>query len=84
VSGEAVDRFAGPASADVGWADAGAELARLLRELQRKGARRRGAKELTYRELARQTGWCRNGGESGRPALTTRWWFWPRRCCAWC
>ena len=34
-----------------------AELARLLRQLRRREARRRGASELTYRELAAKTGW---------------------------
>ncbi|MEV4510106.1 tetratricopeptide repeat protein [Dactylosporangium sp. NPDC049525] len=34
-----------------------AELARLLRELRRRDARRRGGTELTYRELAAATGW---------------------------
>lgn len=33
------------------------ELARLLRRLRRREARRRGATELTYRELAARTGW---------------------------
>ncbi|WP_436533321.1 AAA family ATPase [Actinoplanes sp. HUAS TT8] len=34
-----------------------AELARLLRDLRRREARRRGTKEITYRELAGRTGW---------------------------
>jgi len=34
-----------------------AELARTLRELRRREARRRGGGELTYRELAARTGW---------------------------
>lgn len=34
-----------------------AELARLLRGLRRRDARRRGAKVTTYRELAERTGW---------------------------
>ncbi|MEV0128633.1 helix-turn-helix domain-containing protein, partial [Dactylosporangium sp. NPDC050688] len=34
-----------------------ADLARLLRELRRRDARRRGGAELTYRELAAATGW---------------------------
>jgi DNA-binding SARP family transcriptional activator len=34
-----------------------AELARLLRQLRRREARRRGGPELTYRELAARTGW---------------------------
>src|SRR5262245_11243590 len=33
------------------------ELARLLRQLRRREARRRGDSELTYRELAARTGW---------------------------
>ena len=33
------------------------DLARLLRELRRRDARRRGGAELTYRELAAATGW---------------------------
>ncbi|GAB3157975.1 hypothetical protein GCM10027290_60270 [Micromonospora sonneratiae] len=33
------------------------DLARLLRQLRRRQARRRGSSELTYRELARRTGW---------------------------
>jgi DNA-binding SARP family transcriptional activator/tetratricopeptide (TPR) repeat protein len=33
------------------------ELARLLRELRRREARRRGGQELTYRELSARTGW---------------------------
>src|SRR5262245_252542 len=33
------------------------ELARLLHQLRRREARRRGAPELTYRELAAKTGW---------------------------
>jgi transcriptional regulator with XRE-family HTH domain len=39
--------------------DSPAELARLLRQLRRREARRRGASELTYRELAAKTGWAR-------------------------
>ncbi|MFF5228077.1 ATP-binding protein [Dactylosporangium sp. NPDC000521] len=34
-----------------------ADLARLLRELRRRHARRRGGTELTYRDLAAATGW---------------------------
>ncbi|MET7419089.1 tetratricopeptide repeat protein [Dactylosporangium sp. NPDC005555] len=34
-----------------------ADLARLLRELRRRDARRRGGAELTYRDLAAATGW---------------------------
>ncbi|MEV4141711.1 tetratricopeptide repeat protein, partial [Dactylosporangium sp. NPDC049742] len=34
-----------------------ADLARLLRELRRRDARRRGGTELTYRDLAAATGW---------------------------
>src|SRR5207248_8734286 len=34
-----------------------AELARLLRQLRRREARRRGGAELTVRELAAKTGW---------------------------
>ena len=33
------------------------DLARLLHQLRRRDARRRGAQELTYRELAARTGW---------------------------
>src|SRR5688572_6167427 len=33
------------------------DLARLLHQLRRREARRRGAQELTYRELAARTGW---------------------------
>ncbi len=36
-----------------------AELARLLRQLRRREGRRRGASELTYRQLAAKTGWSR-------------------------
>ncbi len=36
-----------------------ADLARLLRQLRRREARREGATELTYRELAAKTGWSR-------------------------
>jgi len=35
------------------------DLARLLRQLRRREARRRGDSELTYRELAAKTGWSR-------------------------
>lgn len=35
------------------------ELARLLRQLRRRQARRQGDTQLTYRELATQTGWSR-------------------------
>ncbi|MFL6118003.1 AAA family ATPase [Actinophytocola sp.] len=35
------------------------ELSRLLRELRRRDARLRGARELSYRELAAKTGWSR-------------------------
>src|SRR5262245_58570469 len=34
-----------------------ADLGRLLRQLRRRDARRRGAAELTYRQLAAGTGW---------------------------
>ena len=34
-----------------------ADLGRLLRELRRRHARRRGDSELTYRALAAKTGW---------------------------
>jgi tetratricopeptide (TPR) repeat protein len=34
-----------------------AELARVLRQLRRREARRRGRPELTYREIAAETGW---------------------------
>src|SRR5688500_13538451 len=34
-----------------------ADLARLLRQLRRREARRRGGSEWTYRELAAKTGW---------------------------
>lgn len=34
-----------------------ADLPRLLRDLRRRHARRRGTPEITYRELARRTGW---------------------------
>lgn len=36
---------------------AGPELVRLLRQLRRRDARRRGGPELTYREIAARTGW---------------------------
>jgi Helix-turn-helix domain len=36
-----------------------ADLARLLRQLRRREARREGATQLTYRELAAKTGWSR-------------------------
>ena len=43
--------------ADTYGVDTVPELARLLRQLRRREARRRGDSELTYRELAARTGW---------------------------
>lgn len=46
-------------SADAASVESMPELARLLRELHRREARRRGGTALTYRELAKVTGWSR-------------------------
>ncbi|GAA4457903.1 hypothetical protein GCM10023170_054930 [Phytohabitans houttuyneae] len=46
--------MAGPESAAIHSAD---DLARVLRQLRRRDARRRGESPLTYRELAAKTGW---------------------------
>jgi DNA-binding SARP family transcriptional activator len=51
----AADRYL--VAGDVAGAETVAELARLLRQLRRREARRRGGPELTYRELAARTGW---------------------------
>jgi DNA-binding SARP family transcriptional activator len=51
----AADRYL--TAGDVAGAETVAELARLLRQLRRREARRRGGPELTYRELAARTGW---------------------------
>ncbi|HEV2784309.1 MAG TPA: AAA family ATPase [Actinophytocola sp.] len=42
----------------MGEAESVADLARLLRRLRRQQARRRGERELTYREIAARTGWA--------------------------
>jgi DNA-binding CsgD family transcriptional regulator/transcriptional regulator with XRE-family HTH domain len=52
-----VDQVLGLASEAVGRVDTVAELARLLHDLRRRDARRRGTTEATYRELATKTGW---------------------------
>ncbi len=46
----------GPAR-EVAWVRSQQDLTSLLRQLRRREARRRGGRELTYRELAAKTGW---------------------------
>jgi tetratricopeptide (TPR) repeat protein len=57
VAGELDGPNAGREFGDVLRAATVDELARLLRQLRRREARRRGGPQLTYRELAAKTGW---------------------------
>jgi tetratricopeptide (TPR) repeat protein/transcriptional regulator with XRE-family HTH domain len=50
-------RDPGPARELFTWVRSQQDLTSLLRQLRRREARRRGGRELTYRELAAKTGW---------------------------